>query len=106
MCNWIYSWYDPKGPINAERLSEIIMDIFARGLGGVRAKLDGFVKSRVHPSIHQGERFIAFVSIRFSVRGAVSNHERKACFGLFTKSSSLKRGKSERPDEYKTEVRK
>jgi AcrR family transcriptional regulator len=33
MCNWIYSWYDPKGPINPERLSEIIIAIFT---GGVR----------------------------------------------------------------------
>ncbi|MFO7986880.1 MAG: hypothetical protein R6U38_13555 [Desulfatiglandaceae bacterium] len=34
MCNWIYSWYDPTGPIGPERLSEIIIAIFT---GGVRS---------------------------------------------------------------------
>jgi TetR/AcrR family transcriptional regulator, cholesterol catabolism regulator len=40
MCNWIYSWYDPKGPIDPERLSEIIMAIFTEGVRGVGARLD------------------------------------------------------------------
>lgn len=40
MCNWIYSWYDPKGRVDPERLSEIIMAIFMKGVGGVRMKSD------------------------------------------------------------------
>lgn len=32
MCNWIYSWYDPKGPIDPELLAEIIIAIFTRGI--------------------------------------------------------------------------
>lgn len=28
MSNWIYSWYDPQGPINAEQLSQMIFDVF------------------------------------------------------------------------------
>jgi TetR/AcrR family transcriptional regulator, cholesterol catabolism regulator len=35
-CNWIYSWYDPGGPIDPERLSEIILAIFSQGVGSVR----------------------------------------------------------------------
>jgi len=38
MCNWIYSWYDPKGPIDPERLSEIIIAIFTRGICQVGTK--------------------------------------------------------------------
>jgi AcrR family transcriptional regulator len=40
MCNWIYSWYDPKGRIDPERLSEIIMAIFTEGVRGVGAKAE------------------------------------------------------------------
>ncbi len=40
MCNWIYSWYDPKGRIDPERLSEIIMTIFTNGVRSVVAKPD------------------------------------------------------------------
>ena len=32
MCNWIYSWYDPKGPIDPGQLSEIIIAIFTKGI--------------------------------------------------------------------------
>ena len=32
MCNWIYSWYDPEGPINPERLSNIVTAIFTEGV--------------------------------------------------------------------------
>ncbi len=28
MCNWIYAWYDPKGPLTPEQLSEIIFSLF------------------------------------------------------------------------------
>ncbi len=31
MCNWIYSWYDPKGTVTPRELSEIIHDIFLTG---------------------------------------------------------------------------
>ena len=31
MCNWIYAWYDPKGPIRPEELSEMIFNIFVGG---------------------------------------------------------------------------
>jgi AcrR family transcriptional regulator len=32
MCNWIYSWYNPKGPVTPEELSEIIFQIFTKGI--------------------------------------------------------------------------
>lgn len=32
MCNWIYSWYDPKGDVRSEELSEIIYVIFMEGV--------------------------------------------------------------------------
>jgi len=38
MCNWIYSWYDPKGPIKPEQLSRVIFDIFSSGVSGLRRK--------------------------------------------------------------------
>lgn len=40
MCNWIYSWYDPKGPIDPERLSGIIMAIFTGGVRGIGGRPD------------------------------------------------------------------
>ena len=36
MCNWIYSWYDPKGVVSPERLAEMIFETFTRGLSGVQ----------------------------------------------------------------------
>jgi AcrR family transcriptional regulator len=41
MCNWIYSWYDPKGRIGPEQLSAIIMTIFTKGVSRVGASPDG-----------------------------------------------------------------
>jgi len=38
---------------------------------------DGLVRSRVHPSIPQGERLKPSASAWYSVRGEVSNRERK-----------------------------
>jgi hypothetical protein len=38
MCNWIYSWYSPKGPIDAKNLSKMIFDLFTVGVSGVREK--------------------------------------------------------------------
>lgn len=32
ICNWIYSWYNPKGNLSHQELSEIIYNIFSRGL--------------------------------------------------------------------------
>jgi TetR/AcrR family transcriptional regulator, cholesterol catabolism regulator len=34
MCNWIFSWYDPRGAVNSEALSEIIWKIFLSGVDG------------------------------------------------------------------------
>jgi TetR/AcrR family transcriptional regulator, cholesterol catabolism regulator len=31
MCNWIYSWYNPKGPVEPAKLSDIICSIFFSG---------------------------------------------------------------------------
>lgn len=36
MCNWIYSWYDPKGSVTPKELSEMIYDIFIKGVGGLK----------------------------------------------------------------------
>ncbi len=36
MCNWIYSWYDPKGSVKPQELSEIICDIFFDGVNGIK----------------------------------------------------------------------
>jgi AcrR family transcriptional regulator len=32
MCNWIYHWYKPKGHVNPAELSEIITNIFSKGV--------------------------------------------------------------------------
>lgn len=32
MMNWIYSWYDPKGSIRPEELSQLIYEIFTGGI--------------------------------------------------------------------------
>jgi AcrR family transcriptional regulator len=34
MCNWIYSWYDPKGSVKRHELSEMIYEVFTCGLKG------------------------------------------------------------------------
>ena len=36
MCNWIYSWYNPKGPVSPEELSELIWTVFLKGIDGCR----------------------------------------------------------------------
>jgi muconolactone delta-isomerase len=38
MCNWIYSWYNPKGPIDPSRMSEIILNIFTDGVSGLQKR--------------------------------------------------------------------
>jgi AcrR family transcriptional regulator len=32
ICNWIYSWYNPKGSLTYHELSEIIYNIFCKGV--------------------------------------------------------------------------
>jgi TetR/AcrR family transcriptional regulator, cholesterol catabolism regulator len=32
MMNWIYSWYNPKGKMKPEELSQLIYDVFATGI--------------------------------------------------------------------------
>lgn len=34
MCNWLYSWYDPKKSINPEQLALLIFNTFMNGLSG------------------------------------------------------------------------
>ncbi|MDW8002583.1 MAG: TetR/AcrR family transcriptional regulator [Deltaproteobacteria bacterium] len=36
MMNWIYKWYDPKGPLKPEELSAIVFNLFMNGLKGIR----------------------------------------------------------------------
>jgi TetR/AcrR family transcriptional regulator len=36
MCNWIYHWYKPKGYVSPSELSEIITNIFSKGIMGYR----------------------------------------------------------------------
>lgn len=36
MCNWVYSWYDPKGSISPEGLSEIVWTVFLKGVNEYR----------------------------------------------------------------------
>lgn len=36
MCNWTYSWYDPKGKITPHRLSELIYRVFIEGISGLK----------------------------------------------------------------------
>ncbi len=36
MMNWIYNWYDPAGPLDAERLAEMLTRIFLGGVAEAR----------------------------------------------------------------------
>jgi AcrR family transcriptional regulator len=36
MMNWIYSWYNPKGRIKPEELSQLIYDVFTKGVAARR----------------------------------------------------------------------
>jgi AcrR family transcriptional regulator len=53
MCNWIYAWYDPKGPIRPLQLSQIIFDIFSSGVSGLRRRSGS---SKRHGSLSVGGR--------------------------------------------------
>lgn len=39
MMNWTYQWYDPKGPIDPKKLSEITWSVFLKGLREQRREL-------------------------------------------------------------------
>jgi TetR/AcrR family transcriptional regulator, cholesterol catabolism regulator len=41
MCNWIYHWYKPKRFVSPQELSEIISDVFCRGIVGYERKGEG-----------------------------------------------------------------
>jgi TetR/AcrR family transcriptional regulator, cholesterol catabolism regulator len=36
MCNWIFSWYNPKGRVSPDRLAELIFDVFTGGISGIQ----------------------------------------------------------------------
>ena len=38
MCNWLFSWYDPKKSIDPEQLARLIFDTFMNGLSGFARK--------------------------------------------------------------------
>ena len=40
MCNWIYSWYDPKGSVSPKELSEMIWTVFLKGVNEYRGDKD------------------------------------------------------------------
>jgi hypothetical protein len=39
--NWIYNWYDPAGPLDAERLAELVTRIFLGGVAEARPTVQG-----------------------------------------------------------------
>lgn len=41
MMNWIYNWYDPAGPLDAERLAELVTRIFLGGIAETRSTVQG-----------------------------------------------------------------
>ena len=41
MMNWIYNWYDPAGPLDAERLSDFLTRIFLGGFAESRSPVQG-----------------------------------------------------------------
>lgn len=41
MMNWIYNWYDPAGPLDAERLAGLLARIFLGGFAEVRSTVQG-----------------------------------------------------------------
>ena len=46
MCNWIYSWYNPRGSIGPEELSQMIFDTFMRDLSTFRPQAAGTIAPR------------------------------------------------------------
>lgn len=41
MMNWIYNWYDPTGPLDADRLAELLTRIFLGGVAEARSTVQG-----------------------------------------------------------------
>jgi AcrR family transcriptional regulator len=41
MINWIYNWYDPAGPLDAERLAALLTRIFLGGVAEARPTVHG-----------------------------------------------------------------
>jgi AcrR family transcriptional regulator len=41
MMNWIYNWYDPAGPLDADRLAELVTRIFLGGFAEARSTVQG-----------------------------------------------------------------
>lgn len=41
MMNWIYSWYDPKGDIKSEELSQLIYEVFMNGINSPALLMKG-----------------------------------------------------------------
>ncbi|MGH7537455.1 MAG: TetR/AcrR family transcriptional regulator [Gemmatimonadales bacterium] len=41
MMNWIYNWYDPAGPLDAERLGELLTRMFLGGFAEARTTVHG-----------------------------------------------------------------
>lgn len=41
MMNWIYNWYDPAGPINPDRLAEILTRLYLGGFAEARSTVQG-----------------------------------------------------------------
>lgn len=55
MCNWIYSWYDPAGPVGPEELADTVYGIFLSGMEGIERGLWGVPQGREgHPSRGEG----------------------------------------------------
>jgi TetR/AcrR family transcriptional regulator, cholesterol catabolism regulator len=46
MCNWIYAWYDPKGPVPPNELSQTIFTLFSGGLKAYEAS--GILKAKTN----------------------------------------------------------
>ena len=41
MMNWIYNWYDPAGPINPDRLAELLTRLYLGGFAEARSTIQG-----------------------------------------------------------------
>jgi TetR/AcrR family transcriptional regulator, cholesterol catabolism regulator len=63
MMNWMYSWYDPKGGIKPEELSQLIYEVFTNGVNGplLIGREIGWLKGKSSRTSEHG--------IRHSVRG-------------------------------------
>ena len=41
MMNWIYNWYDPAGPLDADHLADLLTRIFLGGFAEARSPVNG-----------------------------------------------------------------